>query len=151
MIFLKKAILIALIVLLLLAAYLLIPTKTTFLYTGEAEILSRERQPIGTHPISIQITDLAARFFSYRTSFTLRLDGMEWSADEMEGIDRKTLNGFCIVNEIFFLKDDGAFHSAHLLYPQDFSYLELTADEQTFFVRNGSDVPYSEIGLIPAS
>ena len=125
---------------------LFFPIRRVHAISGNADILSADKEKQGTCQLSIELTELSSLVMHYRSSFTFTLDGREYadfgtnhygSAGDLRAID-----------QMFYDEELNAINLCQLVYEEGESYYALLLDDRIYFLANGSQMDYSQIPVM---
>lgn len=143
----KKLILTAVFVVLAVLVVLFFPIKTKHELSGQAEILSREKEVLGTCQLKIEITELASLVLTYNKTFTFATDTTKTDDAFDSASTHWEWDNFCSISLLYYDEALNTSRLCTLTYPEDLSYAILKLDSNYYFLNNGSDVPYAQLPI----
>lgn len=142
----KRKLLILAAVAVVVVGILFFPIRRVQTVSGNADILSGDKEKQGTCQLSIELTELSSLVMHYRSSFTFTLDGREYtdfgtnhyySAEDLRAID-----------QMFYDEALNATNLCQLVYQEGESYYALLLNDQIYYLANGSQMDYSQIPVV---
>lgn len=142
----KRKLLILAAVAVVVVGILFFPIRRVQTVSGNADILSGDKEKQGTCQLSIELTELSSLVMHYRSSFTFTLDEREYtdfgtnhyySAEDLRAID-----------QMFYDEALNATNLCQLVYQEGESYYALLLNDQIYYLANGSQMDYSQIPVV---
>ena len=137
----KKKILIAAAVLVLVALFL--PVPLSHVMYGTTEILNLNKEKTGECQMTVIIEEVSSLAVTYQKSFTFNLEGTAYEAFESHSWAEG--EGLRQITQMFY---DGAGDSmslCSLVYDDALSYAVIRMDDQFYYLNNGADLEYGEL------
>ena len=138
----RKKILIALAVLVLLVLFL--PVPVAHILYGNGEILNLDKEKVGECQLTITLEELSSLAVIYKKSFTFNLDGADYEDFEshswMEGED-----GPYQISQMFYDGEEDGMSMCSLIYDEDLSYAVVRTEDYFYLLNIGADISYREL------
>ena len=125
---------------------LFFPIRRVHAISGNAGILSADKEKQGTCQLSIELTGHSSLVKHYRSSFTFTLDGREYTDFGTNHYDRA--EDLRAIDQMFYDEELNAINLCHLVYQEGESYYALLLDDRIYFLANGSQMDYSQIPVM---
>lgn len=125
---------------------LFFPIRRVHAISGNADILSADKEKQGTCQLSIELTELSSLAMHYRSSFTFTLDGREYTDFGINHYDRA--EDLRAIDQMFYDEELNAINLCQLVYQEGESYYALLLDDRIYFLANGSQMDYSQIPVM---
>lgn len=140
----KKKTIIAIVLLVVLVAALL-PIPTTYNISGTGEVLNLQKEKIGTCELEVEIKEVSSLAICYKRSFSFILNG---KAVEMFSTTSYSEAGkLCLHSQLYYNEETDMMTLASLVYPKDLTYVVLDLGSNYYFINNGSNLTYAELPL----
>ena len=139
----KKVILAAVLIILVALVFLFFPIKSTHQMSGQAEILSLEKEVTGTCNLKIEITEFSSLILNYKNTFTFQLNGK--TVEFKSSSDDKASDAFWSVTQSYYDETRNCMDFCTLVYKKDFSYMVLSFEDNYYFLNNGSDITHEQL------
>lgn len=138
----KLALAIAIIVVL---SVVFFPMTTTHSISGSGDILTPQKEKIGTCELEIEIKEVSSLLFCYKKSFTFAVD--DNFVEEFETTSHSETDEIYLISQMYYEKEADKMNSASLIYPNDLSYAVLNSDANYYFINNGANISHSELPI----
>lgn len=125
---------------------LLFPIRCVHTVSGNADILSADKEKQGTCQLSIELAELSSLVMHYRSSFTFTLDGREYTDFGTNHYDRA--EDLRAIDQMFYDEELNAINLCQLVYQEGESYYALLLNDQIYYLANGSQMDYSQIPVM---
>ena len=139
----KLALTIAIIVVL---SVVFFPMTTTRRISGDGDILTLQKEKIGTCKLEIDIKEVSSLLFCYKKSFTFSVD--DTLVEEFETTSRSEANKICMISQMYYEEEADAMSLVSLIYPNDLSYAILNLGANYYFINNGASISHSELPIL---
>ena len=125
------------------------PMTTTHRISGDGDILTPQKEKVGTCKLEIEIKEVSSLLFCYKKSFTFAID--DNFVEEFETTSYSEADKICFISQMYYNNETNEMCVASLTYPGDLSYAILNLGENYYFINNGANIAHSElpISLIP--
>ena len=136
----KLAFTIAIIVVL---SVMFFPMTTTHRISGDGDILTLQKEKIGTCKLEIDIKEVSSLVFCYKKSFSFSVD--DNFVEEFETTSRSEADEICLISQMYYDEKANELNLASLIYANDLSYAVLNLDANYYFINNGTSISHSEL------
>ena len=138
----KLALAIAIIVVL---SVVFFPMTTTHRISGDGDILSPQKENVGTCKLEIEIKEVSSLLFCYKKSFTFASD--DNFVEAFETTSYSEADKICLISQMYYNNETDEMSLASLIYPGDLSYAILNLGTNYYFIDNGANIPHSELPI----
>ena len=138
----KLALTIAVIVVL---SVVFFPMTTTRRISGDGDILTLQKEKIGTCKLEIDIKEVSSLLFCYKKSFTFSVD--DTLVEEFETTSYSEADKICLISQMYYSNETDEMSVASLTYPGDLSYAILNLGANYYFINNGANISHSELPI----
>ena len=137
----KKKILIALTVLVLIGLFLPVPASR--IVYGQGEVLNLEKEKVGACQMTVVIEELSSLAVTYHRSFTFNLDGTTYETFESHSWAEG--DGLYQITQMYYDGGEDSMSLCSLVYDEGLSYAVIRLDEQFYYLNNGGELEYGEL------
>ena len=138
----KLALAIAIIVVL---SVVFFPMTTIHRISGDGDILTPQKEKVGTCKLEIEIKEVSSLMFCYKKTFSFFID--DNFVEEFETTSRSEADEICMISQMYYEEEADAMSLVSLIYPNDLSYAILNLGANYYFINNGSNLTYAELPL----
>jgi hypothetical protein len=138
----KLALVIAIIVVL---SVVFFPMTTAHRISGDGDILTPQKEKVGTCKLEIEIKEVSSLLFCYKKSFTFAVD--DNFVEEFETTSHSEADEIYLISQMYYEKEADKMNLASLIYPNDLSYAVLNLDANYYFIDNGANISHSELPI----
>ena len=118
---------------------------TTHSISGSGDILTPQKEKIGTCELEIEIKEVSSLLFCYKKSFTFAVD--DNFVEEFETTSHSEADEIYLISQMYYEKEADKMNLASLIYPNDLSYAVLNLDANYYFINNGANISHSELPI----
>lgn len=136
----KLALAIAIIVVLFIVFF---PMTTTHRISGDGDILTHQKEKVGTCKLEIEIKEVSSLLFCYKKSFTFAID--DNFVEDFETTSYSEADKICLFSQMYYDENANEMSLVSLIYPNDLSYAVLNLDANYYFINNGANISHSEL------
>lgn len=133
------------IVIAIVLAVLFFPVPITHNFSGDGDILSRQKEKIGTCILDIEIKEVSSLAICYKRSFSFSIDG--GSVKEIENPAHSEADETCLLSSMHYDKAMDEMRPCGLVYKTDLSYAIIVLESNYYYINNGADIPYAELPI----
>ena len=140
----KKKIVLAIAIIVVLSV-VFFPMTTTHSISGDGDILTPQKEKIGTCKLEIEIKEVSSLLFCYKKSFTFAID--DNFVEEFETTSHSEADKICLISQMYYSNETDEMSVASLTYPGDLSYAILNLGANYYFINNGANISHSELPI----
>lgn len=139
----KKFVLAFIIIIALIVIFFPVPTK--HIISGDGDVLTLQKEKIGTCELEVEIKEVSSLAVCYRRSFSFFLDGK--TVEMFSTTSYSEADGLCLLSQMYYNEKMDMMTLASLIYPKDLSYVVLDLGSNYYFINNGSNLVNAELPL----
>ena len=140
----KKKIVLAIAIIVILSV-VFFPMTTTHRISGDGDILTPQKEKVGTCELEIEIKEVSSLLFCYKKSFTFAVD--DNFVEEFETTSYSEADKICLISQMYYNNETDEMSVASLTYPGDLSYAILNLGANYYFINNGANISHSELPI----
>ena len=115
------------------------PMTTTHRISGDGDILTPQKEKVGTCKLEIEIKEVSSLLFRYKKSFTFAID--DNFVEEFETTSNSETDKICFISQMYYNNETDEMCVASLTYPGDLSYAILNLGANYYMLIGFSQQP----------
>ena len=121
------------------------PMTTTHRISGNGDILTPQKEKVGTCKLEIQIKEVSSLLLCYKKSFSFAVD--DNFVKEFETTSYSESDKICLISQMYYNIETDQMSMTSLVYPNDLSYAILNLGTNYYFINNGTNISHSELPI----
>lgn len=129
----------------LIFAIFFFPVAKTYSLSGTGLELTTDKEKIGTCELSIEITEVRSLVMNHGKTFSFVLNGEEGPGFVGDASCSETEDGLCAITGMYYDARRNRMAGCGVIYDKDLTYAVLHWNDRSYFLPNGTEMPYSQI------